>query len=308
MANVLEKQVQKVFGNEYKIENIKPLLGGAQKHTMLASCTNGFQCVIYEWNEKNIYFDNDNKKAIFCSSSAKLFRENNKLMTEHNVRTPKLYYIDDSRAKVDYDYAFVEYIDGFDLDHIMVKEPERFIKCVKRLNDNIERLHEIKSERVGQVGRMQEPGFDILEYTIKGMKENCEYLKEHDKEYQTYYDNAFERAKKLIAYMDKRSKYTFVHGELGPNHVMVDVNDQPYLIDIEGGRFVDVEEEESFLNLRFDRQLKREKKVDSRRMEFYHLMHCFSNLRGALELKQKGYYDMDDVNGMIDFFHGEFEK
>ena len=32
----------------------------------------------------------------------------------------------------------------------------------------------------------------------------------------------------------------------------------------------------------------------------------FSDARGAIELKEKGYYDMDDVNGMIEFFHGQF--
>lgn len=32
------------------------------------------------------------------------------------------------------------------------------------------------------------------------------------------------------------------------------------------------------------------------------------NLRGTVEMKQKGYYDMDDVNGMIEFFHKQVVK
>lgn len=68
-----------------------------------------------------------------------------------------------------------------------------------------------------------------------------------------------------------RKEYTFTHGELGPNHVIVDNED------------------------------------NETRMLFYLIGHCLSNMRGAIELKQKGYYDMDDVNGMIDFFHDQVE-
>jgi len=46
---------------------------------------------------------------------------------------------------------------------------------------------------------------------------------------------------------------------------------------------------------------------DEARMDFYHIGHCFGNLRGAVELRQKGYYDMDDANGMINFFYSQFE-
>lgn len=93
---------------------------------------------------------------------------------------------------------------------------------------------------------------------------------------------------------------------MGPNHVIVDKDNNAYLIDIEGAKYCDVEEELSFLDMRFNKLLKEtESDVDEQRMFLYHIGHCMGNLRGALELKQKGYYDMDDVNGMIDFFHNQ---
>ena len=56
--------------------------------------------------------------------------------------------------------------------------------------------------------------------------------------------------------------------------------------------------------MRFNKRLKKLSDIiDEQRMYFYYIGHCLGNLRGAVELKQKGYYDMDDVNGMIDFFH-----
>ena len=69
-----------------------------------------------------------------------------------------------------------------------------------------------------------------------------------------------------------------------------------------------MEEENSFLQFRFDNRITGIKDdIDDKRMQFYHIGHCFGNLRGAIELKKKGYYDMDDVNGMIDFSHGQFQ-
>lgn len=74
--------------------------------------------------------------------------------------------------------------------------------------------------------------------------------------------------------------------------------------DIEGAKFYDVEEELSFLEIRFDEMLKRTENIaDKQRRYFYHIGHCLGNLQGAVELKQKDYYDMDELNGMIEFFH-----
>lgn len=101
-----------------------------------------------------------------------------------------------------------------------------------------------------------------------------------------------------------------IHGELGPNHVMVDEENHAYLIDIEGAKFYDVEEENSFFRMRFGNRFAGwlEEEVDEKRMAFYHIGHCFGHLRGAVELKQKNYYDMEDVDGMIRVFHRKFEK
>ena len=66
-----------------------------------------------------------------------------------------------------------------------------------------------------------------------------------------------------------------------------------------------MEEAISFLNIRFGSLLENlEMDLDSDRMEFYHIGHCLNNLSGAIQLKLKDYYDMDDVNGMIQHFNG----
>lgn len=88
----------------------------------------------------------------------------------------------------------------------------------------------------------------------------------------------------------------------------VDKDNNAYLIDIEGAKFYDVEEELSFLEMRFNKRLGKEDIVDEQRMYFYYIGHCLGSLHGAVELKQKDYYDIDNVNGMIEFFHKQMAK
>ncbi len=309
MRVFIENKIKQVFGNGYELIKMEPLLGGAQKHTFLAQCENGFSFVIYKWSEEATYFTYDSEEAVFRSSSAFLFEENNKIMIENGVLTPKIYFIDRTRHEENYDYAFVEYIDGLDMDNITSKYPERLPKVIKSLTNSINKLHKIKSNRVGQVGRMQEEEFDILKFSLDSLFKNIDYLINNDKDFKEMYIAAKEKASELVKKLSKSSEYTFIHGELGPNHVIVDKDDNAFLIDIEGAKFCDVEEENSFLRIRFNNSLKEvEDEVDEDKMLFYHIGHCFGYLSGAIELKAKGYYDMDDLNGMIKFFHSEIKE
>lgn len=304
MKEFMSKKATQIFGKEYEIELIERILGGAQKYTYLAKCTNGFKFVIYQWDKSTTYFKNSDEHVVFSSNSADLFQRNNELMSNQGVLTPKLFYIDMSRRECDYEYAFVEYINGNDIDYIMKNEPERLDKVLESLNNSIDRLHSIKNRCVGQKGHMQGADFNIIAYELNDIHQNSIYLQKNDSQYAELYVQAEANAIECAQKLQGRDEYTFIHGELGPNHVIVDKNNNAYLIDIEGAKFYDVEEELSFLDIRFNKMLeKSDGSIDEQRKYFYYIRHCFGNLRGAVELKQNGYYDMNDVNGMIEFFH-----
>lgn len=308
MEECIRQKIKAVFGNEYEVLSMNRLLGGAQKHTYLIRCTNRFSFVFYQWDESTSFFEYNNETAIFQSSSAVLFERNNRLMTEQGVLTPKLYFMDISKAEQPYDYAFVQYIDGPDMDFIMAKEPERLPQAIRSLTSSIDKLHQLKSPCAGQIDRLQDVGFDVTALSLNIIHQDSVYLQEADPAYADLYSEAVRKAVKLAENIQKRNEYTFIHAELGPNHVMVDKNNNAYLIDIEGAKYCDVEEENSFLKMRFNMESACIfHGADHKRMMFYHIGHCFGNLRGAITLKQKGYYDMEDVSGMIEFFHKQFE-
>jgi len=294
-----------VFGDSFILNRMTRILGGAQKYTYLAETENGFFFVIYIWDKSTSYFTYNEDEDVFSSSSSQLFELNSNLMLQHNVLTPKLYFMDRSKGEQDYDYAFAEYIDGTDMDDIITHHEDRLPRVLNSLKTSITNLHKIKSDFVGQLNRMQTEEFDILEHSIKVAQKNIEYLKAADGSNKKLYMGVWNKLSELSKIMEKRQEYTFIHGELGPNHVMVDKYDNAYLIDIEGGKYCDLEEELSFLKIRFGSMLENlEMGLDSDRMEFYHIGHCLNNLSGAIQLKLKDYYDMDDVNGMIQYFNG----
>jgi hypothetical protein len=79
---------------------------------------------------------------------------------------------------------------------------------------------------------------------------------------------------------------TLVHGELGPDHVLVDADGQPCLIDIEGCNYADLEWEHAYLALRFGphyEHLQRDD-LDPARLELYTLALHLSLVAGPSEL------------------------
>ncbi|MBD5137405.1 MAG: hypothetical protein HDT39_15895 [Lachnospiraceae bacterium] len=47
MKEFMSKKTIEVFGQEYELESMERILGGAQKYTYIAKCANGFEFVIY---------------------------------------------------------------------------------------------------------------------------------------------------------------------------------------------------------------------------------------------------------------------
>lgn len=300
----IEEKARQVFGETFYLKQITRVLGGAQKHTYLVESQHRFNFIMYIWDQSTSYFSADEQTKVFTSSSAELFELNNRMMHKHEVLTPTLYFMDRSRNEQKFEYAFVEYIDGSDMDTIIESQPERLTKVMASLKRSIDNLHKIEGDHVGQLHQFQPLEFQVIGHAYHCAMKNITFLNGMKNENGEFYLKLSEYLFQLSNNCPKRKVYTFIHGELGPNHVMVDKEDHAYLIDIEGAKYCDLEEELSFLKIRFGDATKYlMQDINSDRMEFYHICHCLGNLAGAMQLKQKGYYDMEDVNGMITYFH-----
>ena len=91
-----------------------------------------------------------------------------------------------------------------------------------------------------------------------------------------------------LAGVPARDEHALIHGELGPDHVLIDGRGQPVLIDIEGVMFFDVEWEHVFLELRFAEHYRWLRPgpgvLDEPRLRLYRLATYLSLVAGPLRL------------------------
>ena len=108
-----------------------------------------------------------------------------------------------------------------------------------------------------------------------------------------------ERVRELADRVGERRDYRLIHGELGPDHVLLDEQGEPVIIDIEGLMYFDLEWEHVFLRLRFgDRYRYLETQgLDEHRMRFYALAMHLSLVAGPLRLLDG---DFPEREGMVE--------
>jgi hypothetical protein len=110
----------------------------------------------------------------------------------------------------------------------------------------------------------------------------------------------------LAAAVRPRSDYRLIHGELGPDHVLIDDRGEPVLIDIEGLMFFDVEWEHVFLELRFGRHYRALRaagpgELDEERLRLYRLAMHLSLIAGPLRLLDGDFPDREPMLRIVDY-------
>jgi hypothetical protein len=108
--------------------------------------------------------------------------------------------------------------------------------------------------------------------------------------------------REAAAAVPPRAGYSLIHGELGPDHVLVDDAGRPVLIDIEGLMFFDVEWEHAFLRIRFGPQYARLRAggLDDRRGRLYDLAMRLSLVAGPLRLLDGDFPDRAFMTGIVE--------
>jgi hypothetical protein len=106
---------------------------------------------------------------------------------------------------------------------------------------------------------------------------------------------------RAAASIEPRRDFRLIHGELGPDHVLVDAAGHSTVIDIEGLMFFDIEWEHAFLQLRFGTRYEplHRRDLDPARMELYSLALYLSLCAGPLRLLQGNFPLRDAMQAII---------
>ncbi|WP_160032480.1 phosphotransferase [Paenibacillus sp. An7] len=268
--------------------------GGAQKVVYKINCSNGFSFVLYVWDLSMNYFKEDivNNDIYQQSYGSSLFELNNNYLIQNGIQTPSLYELNKDRTRYPFDYAMVEYIHGEKAEtYFHHSDPRVQDRVFQRLGDMLTVMHGNKREVFGKANQNNNNPEPCHMEQFNNAKIQLSYCAQYMENIRAHHDKIIDTLYTLESKIKPRTQYGFIHGELGPDHVLINKNLEPYLIDIEGAGFFDIEHEHSFLEFRFGdyyRYLKNGA-LDPDRMLFYKFHHHISLTSGGLKLQHRGF-------------------
>ncbi|WP_241781809.1 phosphotransferase [Paenibacillus sp. DMB5] len=294
----LQEYIGQVFGSSYVVSGVSRMHGGAQKVVYKVDCTNGFSSVLYVWDLSMNFFQQEIEQNTINAGSygSGLFASSNRFLKEHSIRTPALYDLNNDRTDYTFDYALVEYIDGQKAEaYFSHPDPEVKEHVLQQVGTLVTAMHNIKRNTFGapeQHRNVRKTGQCHL-MLQDNAKLQLAYAVQYIDLINTNKEKLLDKLDELAARIGPRTEYGLIHDELGPDHLLVNERLEPYLIDIEGVRFFDIEHEHSFLEFRFGEYYRylQNDSLDPDRMRFYRFHHHIALISAGLKLLHRGYPD-----------------
>jgi Phosphotransferase enzyme family len=288
--------VREAFGPGRRPGRVERLRGGTKKGVYRLFFDDESTAVAYVWDPAENYWPQQDDAPgaqhadpFADASGGDLFEAAQVLLAGLGVRTPRIYLLDRSQATYPAEIALVEDVRGGTLETQLERGRAVPRQALGRLREALEVMHQQRATGFGKIAGPR---------TAAAGRRSCEQVV-LDRAL-SHLDQAAARvgrlaavrgdladiARELAAAVRPRTQYGLIHGELGPDHVLIDERGDPVIIDIEGLVFFDVEWEHAFLRLRFGEHYRwlRAADLDEQRLRFYDLALSLSLIAGPLRL------------------------
>lgn len=310
-SQTLTGAVRAALGSDHRVLALTRLPGGTKKGAYRLRLDDDSTVVAYVWDDTEDFWPDsgltrDEADPFAHASGHALFDNARRHLNALDVRTPEVFLSDDTHTYFPADIAIVEDIQGPSLETILHDHPDRAAPIMDRLAGQLGRLHAQTSPHFGRPSALAKgrlPYADscqdlVLDRALTDLTEAAA----REAAAATAHDHLAATIHTLHTAVAPRTRHALIHGELGPDHVLVDARDQPVLIDIEGLMFFDVEWEHVFLRLRYEDHYAHLHRpdLDAARMRLYSLAMHLSLVAGPLRLLDGGYPDRDGMRGIVD--------
>jgi hypothetical protein len=295
-SETLSGIVHEALGAGGRITGVDRLRGGSKKGVYRVHVTGAraASVIVYSWAETENFWPGaegiDGAHPLAPASGLVPFLAARRSLDRLGVRVPGVLLADAGRRRCPADVAVVEDVTGGTLEALLDTDPARAADALTELGAMLDVMHQQRSQRHGRV--------DVLERGDRASGVSCEQLvleralgdlaeaAERDPRIEAAATPLRDRLTELAVRVAPRTEYGLIHGELGPDHVLVDASGHPVLIDIEGLMFFDVEWEHVFLRLRFGEQYQALSRpgLDPARLDLYMLAMRLSLVAGPLRL------------------------
>ncbi|WP_327323135.1 aminoglycoside phosphotransferase family protein [Streptomyces sp. NBC_01210] len=309
----LEGLARAALGAEHRLVGASRLRGGSKKGVYRLFFDDDSTAIVYIWDGAENYWptaqadEADNHADPFSPASGiELFEAAHRHLDTLGIRTPRIRLADRSRSHYSADVAVVEDVPGDNLEALLRQDPRSVGTTMERLAEALGALQRHQGPRFGKVALIDKGGASegssceqvVLDRALDDLTEAASRgtrITRSREQLETV-------VRTLAAAVRPRSQYGLIHGELGPDHVLVDRHGQPVLIDIEGLMFFDVEWEHAFLRLRFGEHYRwlDQSDLDEQRLAFYTLAMRLSLVAGPLRLLDGDFPDRDFMRGIAE--------
>jgi hypothetical protein len=303
----LEAVTRAALGGRPRVRALERLRGGSKKGVYRLTFADQSTVVVYVWDPAENYWpaqDSDSDGPFSDASGAELFEASHACLQAVGVPVPRVYAIDRSRQRYPADVAFIEDVPGGSLETKLDGEPAIARRALTRLGEALATMAEHRSPAIGKVAVVRDGATE---------RRCCpRIVGERARSHLTW---AAERVPRLsevhgelqaelsqLARLPERDSHAVVHGELGPDHVLMTERGDPVLIDIEGLMYFDVEWEHAFLRLRFGDHYRwlRPAHLDEERLRLYSLAMHLSLVAGPLRLLDGDFPDREPMLAIIE--------
>lgn len=272
------------------LTGVTRLRGGTKKGVYRLLLDDRTTVVAYVWSPDEDYWDagpSDPRDPFSAGTGRDVFTAAHDRLAVAGVRTPRLLYTDTAMEAV-----VVEDLRGGTLEEALERDPVAGRAALERLADELATLHGQEGPALGKVGLVDGGGTSssttAARRVTEGALRHVEQAAVRDVRIDAVRDELEATVRRLAAAVRPRERHTLIHGELGPDHVLLDDRGRPALIDVDGLMYFDVEWEHVFLRIRF-----RERydvlsapagSLDEDRMRLYRLAMHVSLVAGPLRL------------------------
>ena len=295
-AEGLRPVVRAAFGRDRVLLRAERLAGGSKKGAYRLTMDDGGTALIYAWNDSEDYWQGvlpegtDDPACPFSPASGlALFEAAARRLASAGARCPEILFTDRSRALYPADVAVVEDVPGGSLEALLEKDPVGGAP-MSVLADWLAAMAAIRSPSFGKVAFVdaggRSPGTSCERVMLDRALAQLQEIAGRDRRAAGAQGRLEEALYSLAESIEPRVASALVHGELGPDHVLLDRRGEPVLIDIEGAKYFHVETEHVWTRMRFGGHYPKLSRggLDEDRLRLYQLCMHLSLVAGPLRI------------------------
>ncbi|MBO4207411.1 aminoglycoside phosphotransferase [Micromonospora echinofusca] len=290
----LHHLVTDVFGTGRRLRTLRRLTGGTRKGVYRLELDDRTTVVLYAWTAAENYWppapDGTDDDPFTDASGADLFATNHAALTDAGVRVPRLLMLDRDGRYLDADTALVEDAGTRRLQDLLTGGPAAAAAPLDALGTALRGMHTTHGPRPGRLTDVARGPAghhrDCEDIVVDRALRTLDAAATRDPRLADAHDRIAAHVRHLRAAVTVRRVYALVHGELGPDHVLVTPAGEPVVIDVEGLTYFDVEWDHAWLRMRFGAAYPALRPVgcDPRRLELYRYAQVLSLIEGPLRL------------------------